>query len=110
MTKTGTLALGILMATTAGALAAGSVQRSADHAYEIEQGRKDGSITWREGIKLRKEQREIANLRMAYKADGYLSASERRVLRKKQNTAANHIDNESTDGWRRLWWLPRVGK
>jgi hypothetical protein len=110
MTKAGTLALGILMTTTAGALAAGSAERLADQAYEIEQGRKDGSITWTEGLKLRKEQREIARLRLAYKSDGALTTSERRVLRKKQNAAENHIENESTDGWRRVWWLPRVGK
>jgi hypothetical protein len=39
-----------------------------------------------------------------------LSASERRKLRALQSNASNHIAKEKSDGWRRVWWLPRVGR
>ena len=110
MTKVGMLALGILMATTAGALAHSNAERLARQAVEIEEGRQEGSITWREGLKLRAEQREIARLKSKFMTDGYLTKSERRILHRLQTTAEMHIDNETSDGWRRLRWLPRVGR
>jgi hypothetical protein len=39
-----------------------------------------------------------------------LTKSERRDLRDRQDTAAEHISEEKNNGWRRIWWLPRVGK
>lgn len=80
-------------------------------AAEIEAGRKAGSITWTEGIKLRRELSEIERLRQRYLAnDGYLSATEKRVLDRKLKTAQRHIWTAKTNGHRRWSALPRVGR
>ena len=76
----------------------------------IEQGRQTGKITWTEGLKLRAEQKRIASKEAQFRSDGYLSPSERRQLRAMQNDASEHIADEKSDGWRRAWWLPRVGR
>lgn len=110
MTRAGTLVLGLLVATTTTASAHSTQERLADQMYRIELGRQSGAITWREGLKLRKEQREIARLADEFAADGYVSKRERRLINKKQNDALAHIRRESTDGWRRWWVLPRVGR
>ncbi|MEI9900004.1 MAG: hypothetical protein WDN31_07490 [Hyphomicrobium sp.] len=99
-----------LIATSAAASAASVSARQDAQADRIEQGRKTGKITWTEGLKLRAEQKRIANTKAAYKSDGYLSQSERNKLSKLQNKASEHIADEKTDGWKRASWLPRVGK
>ncbi|MFN3624809.1 MAG: hypothetical protein ACK4TP_12190 [Hyphomicrobium sp.] len=99
-----------LIATTAAASAASIDDRQEYQAKRIEQGRKSGKITWTEGLKLRAEQKRIANKEADFKSDGYLSKSERRQLRYMQNNASEHISDEKHDGWKRAWWLPRVGK
>jgi len=77
---------------------------------KIEQGRQTGQITWREGRKLRAEQRQIESLRADYLSDGKLTGREYRDLRRRQEKAAWNIINEKYDGWRRLRFLPRVGR
>lgn len=109
MIKMSTLALGLLIAAPAAALA-GPDERADEQAAKIELGRRDGSITWTEGIALRKQQNDIARKETELKSDGYLSRADRRVLRDMQNEADEHIDQEANDGWRRIWWLPRVGR
>jgi Spy/CpxP family protein refolding chaperone len=99
-----------LIATTAVASAASINDRQEYQANRIEQGRKTGKITWTEGLKLRAEQKRIANKEAQYKSDGYLSKSERRSIRYMQNEASEHIADEKSDSRRRVWWLPRVGK
>lgn len=99
-----------LIATTAAASAASVDARQDYQAKRIEQGRKSGKITWTEGLKLRAEQKRIANKEADFKSDGYLSKSERRQLRYMQNNASENISDEKHDGWKRAWWLPRVGK
>lgn len=106
-------ATALIVASTATASAASvrPVERRAENqAYRIEQGRQTGQITWREGRKLRKEQREIDGLKHDFLADGYLSRREARVLKQKQETASWNIINEKYDGWRRWRFLPRVGR
>jgi hypothetical protein len=99
-----------LIGMSVAASAASVGQRQEYQADRIEQGRKTGKITWREGIKLRAEQKRIANKKNEYKSDGYLSQYERNKLRNMQNKASEHISDEKTDGWKRASWLPRVGK
>ncbi len=111
--KTLTATAVILAATTATA-SAHSV-RPIDRfmnkqAYKIEQGRQSGQITWREGRKLRAEQRKIARLRDFFLSDGVLTRREFLTLRTKQKAAAWHIVNEKFDGRRRPKFLPRVGR
>lgn len=110
MQKFVALMLAALAATSTGALAHSNSAREAEQRAWIEAGRRDGSITWREGIKLRREQRQIERVEAQMKSDGRFSRDERRTLHKLQNRSENHIAREANDGWRRWWWLPRVGR
>ncbi|HRY07786.1 MAG TPA: hypothetical protein P5114_11750 [Hyphomicrobiaceae bacterium] len=108
------IAAAAILTTTTVAASAHSV-RPVDRAlhkqsHRIEQGRKSGQITWREGRKLRAEQRDIARVRSRYLSDGKLTAREYRDLRRRQQSASWHIVNEKHDGWRRPRFLPRVGR
>jgi hypothetical protein len=110
MKKIALIATGLLIATSAAA-SANSIDATKDRqADRIEHGRETGKITWTEGLRLRAEQRRIARTEAEYEAKGYLTKSERRDLRDRQDTAAEHISEEKNNGWRRIWWLPRVGK
>ena len=108
--KVALIALGALLATSTFALAHSNDARQAEQADWIEQGRQDGSITWREGIKLRREQAAVARLENHYEADGRLTRDEKRSLHQVQNQTQNHISREANDGWQRPWWLPRFGR
>lgn len=114
MTKIGLIAAGLLIATTAAASAHSprydAEARQGRQAQVIEAGRQSGSITWREGRRLRREQREIADAKSWFREDGVLTRRERYVLRRMQDRAAYHIASERGDSWRRAWWLPRVGR
>jgi uncharacterized protein HemX len=112
--KIALIAAAVLVATTAGASAHSSKYdvdaRQERQADAIERGRETGAITWKEGLKLKKEQREIAETEAQFRADGRLSKGERQILKNMQDEAATHIASEKQDGWRRPWWLPRVGR
>ena len=110
MSRIVTLAAGLLVATSATAFAHSNDARQEEQAALIESGRQDGSITWREGLKLRKEQREIDRVEAEFREDGNLTRHERRLLHEMQDEAEEHIASEASDGWHRLWFLPRVGK
>lgn len=110
MQKAAILTLAALATMTTPALAHSHSARESEQNAWIEQGRRDGSITWREGIKLRREQRQIDRVEAGMKADGHFSRAERRTLHKLQNRSEDHIVREANDGWKRLWWLPRVGR
>jgi len=63
----------------------------------IKNGLRSGDLTRREADKLWREQERIAALESRYKADGHLSASERRNLERGLNSAGHHIYNERRD-------------
>lgn len=114
ITKTSFIVAALLIATTAGA-SAHSTKYNVDarqdrQADAIERGRETGAITWKEGLKLKKEQREIAETEAQFRADGRLSKGERQILKNLQDEAASHIAEEKQDGWKRPSWLPRVGR
>lgn len=100
----------ILAASGTAALAHSNEARFDQQARWIEDGRRSGDITWREGIKLRNEQARLRVIEDRLRADGRLSRHEKRRLHKLQDEARNHIAHESSDRWRRIWWLPRVGR
>lgn len=111
MSKIGFIAAGLLIASTGIASAHSSVDaRQAAQKQQIEAGRQSGRITYIEGLKLRAEQKRIARTEAKFRSNGYLSRSERAELRDQQNEAAKHIKYEKQDGWKRAWWLPRVGR
>lgn len=101
----------LFSAVTASAASTRSINDRQDRqADRIEDGRRAGSITWREGLKLRAEQRRIRNVERTFRSDGHLDRQERRILTNMQDNASSHIRNERRDGWRRAWWAPRVGR
>lgn len=104
------LAAAIVAISATGAFADRIDARRSNQLNQIEAGRASGSITWREGRKLRREQAQIARAESGMKSDGTLSRSERRELRDMQDGAQAHIAHEKHDGWHRLWWLPRFGR
>jgi hypothetical protein len=104
------IATSLLLASGAAASAASIDAVKDRQADRIEHGRETGKITWTEGLGLRAEQNKITRTEATFRSDGYLSASERRKLRVMQNEAAEHIGDENHNGWRRVWWLPRVGR
>ena len=110
MNKIALIATGLVIATSTAASANGIDATKDRQADRIEYGRETGKITWTEGLRLRAEQRRIARLEADYKSDGYLSKSERRDLRDRQDAAAENIAEKKSNGWSRLWFLPRVGK
>jgi hypothetical protein len=97
-------------AGSTGALAHSNEARQIEQAQDIEQGRRDGSITWREGHALRKDQREIAAVKAEFEEDGRLTRREKKILNNMQDSAESHIASEATDSWHRPWWLPRFGR
>lgn len=84
--------------------------RQASQNQQIENGRLEGSITWREGLKLRAEQRAIANREAELASDGKLSRGDRHELKKLQNELADDIVDRRQNGPNRPSWLPRVGR
>jgi hypothetical protein len=110
MNKIVLVATSLLVAGTAAASAASIDGTQYRQGKRIEQGRETGKITWREGLKLRAEQNKIARKEAEFKSDGWLSTSEKRKLKVMQKDASEHIANEKHDGWKRAWWLPRVGR
>ncbi|MFA5948678.1 MAG: hypothetical protein WC807_00180 [Hyphomicrobium sp.] len=103
-----TLALTLLAPTAA--LAYSTADRTNEQFGLIERGRQSGEITWREGLKLRKEQRDIARVENELASDGRLNKREKRILHKLQNKAEDHIVSEANDTYHRAWWLPRLGR
>jgi len=85
-------------------------ERQAEQAALVEEGRRTGAITWREGRALRTELARIAALKRQFLDDGRLSWQERRELRSLQREARRRIEAESADSWRRVRFLPRVGR
>ena len=105
------LAAGSTMAaSTSLALAHSNEARQSEQADWIEQGRRDGSITWSEGLRLRREQAQIEHTKNALAADGSLSRSDRQTVYRLQDNAQADISHEANDGWHRWWWLPRFGR
>lgn len=114
MTKISFIAAAGLVLFSAATASAASSRNISDRqdrqADRIEDGRRAGSITWREGMKLRSEQRRIKRVENDFRRDGHLDRQERRILSNMQDKASSHIRHERRDSWRRAWWAPRVGR
>ena len=109
MNRIALIAFAALAASSTIAAAHSNDARQAEQYDLIEQGRRDGSITWSEGIKLRAEQRDIARVEDTMRADGRFTRDEKRALHNLQNGSQTSIAREANDGWHRPWWLPRFG-
>lgn len=104
------IAFTALAASSTVALAGRVDQRQSNQIERIEAGRNTGAITWREGLKLRREQALIARTEAQFKADGHVTRDEKQALAAMQDKARNNIMYQSTDGWQRAWWMPRFGR
>ena len=110
MKSTAIIATALITLTSGAAFAHSNTARQYEQLDRIEQGREEGSITWTEGIKLRREQATIAQRKIELESDGRLSRADKRELYEMQNRAGAHITHEANDGWRRLWWWPRFAR
>ena len=79
--------------------------RRANQARRIEEGRRSGQLTWGEYRYLRREQAQIAADERRAKANGYVSAHERRRLNRELDESGRDIHrlrhNERAAWWRR---------
>jgi len=89
------LSLAALMAVTSAAFAAerdpGVNRRQADQQARIHQGVRSGQLTHQEAKSLRSEQRSIRHEERQDKADGKMTAAERKDLHKDLNQASKDI-------------------
>ena len=65
--------------------------REKNQHLRIHDGKCDGSLTRRETVLLKKEQRNIRRTERRAKADGHVSAREKAKLEMKQDRASRHI-------------------
>ena len=65
--------------------------RAERQKMRIKNGVKSGTLTKKEARKLRKQQKNLANLEEKFISDGFLSRSERKKLKKKRDKASDRI-------------------
>ena len=73
-------------------------QREANQEKRIEQGVASGALTSRETLRLEREQKHVAVAESRAKADGTVTAAERKRLHKMQNAASRDIKHQKHDG------------
>ncbi len=88
-----TAALIIVMGLTwAGTASAGSLKkRFKNQRFRINHGIRTGELTRKETRHLRRQQRQIRNLRHRFLADGRLTHRERRILNRRLNRSSERI-------------------
>jgi uncharacterized membrane protein YebE (DUF533 family) len=112
MTAARALFIALTALTAVGATSASADEidrRQTNQERRIQQGVRSGEITGREYRALEAEQARIRQLEARAKADGRVDAREAAEIRRAQNNASRHIQQESTDGdrrgsWHRRWW------
>lgn len=101
------LSLAVLMAVTSAAFAAerdsGVNRRQADQHARIHQGVRSGQLTHQEAKSLRAEQRSIRQEERKDKADGKMTAAERKDLHKDLNQASKNIYADKHNADVRPW-------
>jgi len=79
-------------------------RREAAQEAAINQGRRDGGLTYWEKLKLNAEQKRIDRLEREALADGKITKKEYVDIKNALNHAAKHIESERNDGQVRGWW------
>lgn len=79
-------------------------KREAAQEQAIINGRRDGSVTIWEKLRLAREQKRIDKLQNEVLADGKISRSEYYAVKEAQNDAGRHITSEKHDPQVRGWW------
>lgn len=88
-------------AAQAGQYGAGINERQHHQQHRIAQGVRNGELTAREAGRLEREQARIHAEERRYRADGVLSAAERRDLHQDMNRASRHIYEQKHDAQQR---------
>lgn len=116
--KTNVIAAGLLATLGTLVLAAGDAKAHSNWRYNrynyetrearqnalIQQGWRNGSLTWRELRNLRREQARVDHLEHRFLADGRMTWRERLALAHAQDHAVRHIQHERHDSESRRWW------
>ena len=92
----------LITITLAGALFAqeatpGVTKRQTNQQKRIAEGVADGSLNKKETIRLEKQQRELRKDKRAAKADGVVTAEERKELHQDQNKMSRRIRKQKND-------------
>lgn len=92
----------LITITLAGALFAqeatpGVTKRQTNQQKRIADGVADGSLNKRETVRLEKQQRELRKDKRAAKADGVVTAEERKELHQDQNKMSRRIKKQKND-------------
>ena len=92
----------LITITLAGALFAqeatpGVTKRQTNQQKRIAEGVADGSLNKKETIRLEKQQRELRRDKRAAKADGVVTADDRRDLHQDQNKMSRRIRKQKND-------------
>ena len=90
-------ALAFAQATPAALATPGIDQRQANQQRRIEQGVKSGELTGREAARLEKGQAKVRRMEAKAKADGVVTAKERRQITREQNKQSRRIAHEKHD-------------
>ena len=72
-------------------------QRQANQERRIDQGVKSGALTGHEAAKLEKGQAKVQRMETKAKADGVVTAKERRQITREQNKQSKRIAHEKHD-------------
>jgi hypothetical protein len=100
----------IVLAAPASAKTATQIRAEALEKHEAAQqeaiynGRRDGSLTWWERLRLTSEQRRIAKIEQEVAADGRITRSEYYDVKRAQNDAGRHITQDKHNEYVRGWW------
>ena len=117
MTRTNVMT-GVMLAVIAGAALAGPAsaktatqiradaldRRAASEQAEIDNGRRNGSLTWWEKFRLEREQRRIALLEADAKRDGKITRREYYFVKRAETDAARHIYADEHNPYVRGWF------
>jgi len=106
MNKTISTVAAAVLAISAFAAAAGTEtpridQRQANQEQRIDKGIASGELTKREARRMDRQQNRIDKAENQAKADGVVSAKERKVLTKAQNRSSRHIHRQKHDAQER---------
>lgn len=69
-------------------------KKQAIQKQKITQGVKSGELTKKEAVKLRSQQKNIAQTKKAAKADGVVTKKERAIINQKQKAASGNINRK----------------
>ena len=107
-----TALVAIAASTSASAQSAASrlEAREAKIEHRYAASRRNGSVTYFEGLRVRRQLASYRALKQAYSRDGKLTRQERRLLSQKLRATGASLHASRTNGRHRSALLPQVGR